>query len=274
MSVSVVLAIASKEWMSALRNRWVLGVSVILVMMALAISYFAFAPRGQTGFGGFEVTVVSLSSLVVYLVPIVALTLGFDAVVGEAEGKTLELVLTMPVTRLEFFLGKFIGLGASLAASIVAGFGLAGVVIALRAGTAQLGDYAFFIASAVLLGLVFLSLALMASAAAGERSKAVAWVLFFWFFFVLVYDLVLIGVLVATEGRMGGGAFSALLYLNPADLFRLMNLAGVEGMRATYGLTTLAQGPLFDVRVLAAGMLLWIAVPLAAGYMIFRKKRY
>lgn len=271
---TLIYSIAIKEFKNSLRNRWILAVTLILALLALIISYFGFAPRGETGFGGFEVTIVSLSSLVTYLVPIIALTLGFDAVVGEAEGKTLELILTMPVSRLEFFLGKFAGLSMSIVTSIVLGFGLAGVVIALKAGTAQVSDYILFMFSAILLGLTFLGLALMISVMVKERSKAIGWVIFFWFFFVLIFDLVLIGLLVATEGNVSPTLFSGLLYINPTDIFRLINLTSVKGVKTAYGLATLTKGGLFDQAFLYAGMVLWIALPLGVGYYIFKKRSY
>ncbi len=271
---SLIYAVASKEFRNSIRNRWVLAVSVILALLALSISYFGFAPRGETGFGGFEVTIVSLASLVTYLVPIIALTLGFEAIVGEVEGKTLELILTMPVSRLELFVGKFLGLSASLVVSTVFGFGFAGAVIAWQAGTAHAGSYLFFILTSVLLGLAFLSLALLISVVVKERSKAVGWVVFFWFFFVLIFDLLLIGVLVGTGGKINPTLFSALLYLNPTDVFRLMNLTSVESVRVTYGLATLTKGGLFSPSLLFAVMVLWIFAPLAGGYLIFNRRRY
>lgn len=271
-SVSLISTVAVKEFKNSIRNRWVLAVALILALMALAISYFGFAPRGETGFGGFDVTIVSLASLVTYLVPIIALTLGFDTIVGEAEGKTLDLILTMPISRLELFLGKFFGLSLSIITSTVVGFGVAGVLIAMKSGTTHLGDYIFFILSAILLGLSFLSLALMISVMVGERSKAIGLVIFFWFFFVLIFDLLLIGLLVSTEGKVSSSLITALLYANPADLFRLLNLASIESVKTAYGLATVTKGKAFTQPFLYAGMLFWVFWPLATGYLIFRKR--
>ncbi|MDH3974675.1 MAG: ABC transporter permease [Deltaproteobacteria bacterium] len=272
MSPVLISTVAVKEFKNSIRNRWIIGVSLILAVMALAISYFGFSPRGETGFGGFDVTIVSLASLVTYLIPIIALTLGFDTVVGEAEGKTLELILTMPINKFELYLGKFIGLSLSIVTSTVAGFGIAGAIIAWKSGTEHISDYIFFIISAILLGLAFLSLALMISVMVKERSKAIGWVIFFWFFFVLIFDLVLIGILVATEGKISTFLFSALLYANPADLFRLLNLASIESVKTAYGLATITKGKAFSQPFLYGGMFIWIIWPLLAGYFIFRRR--
>lgn len=54
----------------------------------------------------------------IYLVPLIAVLLGYDAIVGEQEGGLLELLLSMPITRLAILLGKYLGLSAALAGAI------------------------------------------------------------------------------------------------------------------------------------------------------------
>ena len=100
-----VRVIASKEFRDRIRNRWVLAVALIFSLFSVAIAYFGTAQQGEVGFRGIDVTVASLVSLVIYLVPLIALVLGYDAVVGEKERGSLELLLSMPITRFEILLG-------------------------------------------------------------------------------------------------------------------------------------------------------------------------
>lgn len=86
-----VRVIAAKEYRDRIRNRWVLAVALIFALFALAIAYFGSAQQGEVGFRGIDVTVASLVSLVIYLVPLIALILGYDAIVGEKERGSLEL---------------------------------------------------------------------------------------------------------------------------------------------------------------------------------------
>jgi hypothetical protein len=65
------------------------------------------APTGTLGADRLSVTVASLTSLAVYLVPLIALLMSFDAIAGEVERGTLPLMLTYPVGRAELLLGKF-----------------------------------------------------------------------------------------------------------------------------------------------------------------------
>uniref|UniRef100_UPI0025EB70DF ABC transporter permease n=1 Tax=Thiobacillus sp. TaxID=924 RepID=UPI0025EB70DF len=102
--------IAGKEFWDRIRNRWVLAVALVFTAFALAIAYFGGAQQGAVGFRSIEFTIASLVSLVIYLIPLIALILGFDAIVGERERGSLDLLLSMPITRFELLLGKYLGL--------------------------------------------------------------------------------------------------------------------------------------------------------------------
>lgn len=266
--------VAANEYRNSLRNKWMIVASMILALFALSISMFSAGSAGRLGLSGFDITLVSLTSLVIYLVPLIALTLGYDTIVGEMEGKTMELMLTMPVSRGEIYLGKFLGLAAGLSTSIVVGFGTAGLLIASRVGGAALGPYLIFILTSVLLGLCFLSLAMFLSALLDQRAKAIGWATFLWFFFVLVFDLLLISVLVGTEGRIDPEIFPLMLYLNPTDVFRLIGVFSIPSVKVSYGLVTLAKGWAFQPVILFAGLLAWTVGPMIAGYLVFARKKF
>jgi Cu-processing system permease protein len=263
--------VAAKEFRDRIRNRWVLAVTVVFTVFALAIAYVGAAPQGELGLRGMQVTIASLVSLVIYLVPLIALILGFDAVVGERERGSLDLLLAMPMTRAELLLGKYLGLAAALSASTVVGFGLVGALLAFKLPGAALYHYAGFVASAVLLGLAFLSLALMVSVLATDRARASGAAIALWFFFVLVFDLLLLGSLVLGGDAVGSAALPWLMLANPADLFRILNIFSFDDLRTLYGLATVFPERLADPRLLGAVMLAWIAAPLGVAAWRFRR---
>ena len=266
-----IAAIARKEFRDRLRSRWVLAVAVVLAVFALVIAYFGAAQQGAVGFKGIELTIASLTSLVIYLVPLIALILGYDAVIGERERGSLDLLLSLPLTRLELLLGKYLGLAAALAFSTVAGFGLVGVVLSYGIGLTGLLDYAGFILSTLLMGLAFLSFALLLSVLATSKVVASGAAIALWFFYVLVYDLILLGMLVVTEGQYVGGLFPILLLLNRADIFRILNIFSLEEVKSLYGLATVFPATLASPWLLGGAMLFWILAPLALAYFRFRK---
>jgi Cu-processing system permease protein len=266
-----IAAVAAKEFSDRLRNRWVLAVALVFTVFSLAITYFGSAAQGQIGPRSIEATIASLVSLVIYLIPLIALLLGFDAIVGERERGSLDLLLALPITRLELLLGKYLGLAAALALSTLAGFALVAALLWHRFGMGGLYHYGGFVVSSVLLGLAFLSLALLLSVLARDRTRASGLAIALWFALVLVFDLLLLGLLVASGGELGGllggDGFAYLLLLNPADVFRILNVFSLDDMARLYGLASVVPPALGNPWLMGGAMLAWIAAPLAlAGW--------
>ena len=94
-----ILALARAELRIAARNRWVIIAVAMMGLFSLALAAAGSAPTGALGADRLSVVVASLTSLAVYLVPLVALLMSFDAVAGEVERGTLPLLLTYPVSR-------------------------------------------------------------------------------------------------------------------------------------------------------------------------------
>ena len=265
-----VRVIASKEFRDRIRNRWVLAVALIFSLFSLAIAYFGSAQQGAVGFRGIDVTVASLVSLVIYLVPLIALILGYDAIVGEKERGSLELLLSMPITRFEILLGKFLGLSAALASSTVLGFGAGLLLLSSQLTSHDVYHYLGFAGSAVLMGMAFLSLSLLVSVLTADRIRASGVAIGLWFFFVLIFDLLLLGVLVLSQGKLGSAAFGAILMLNPADVFRLLNIFSSEQVQTMYGMATVVPENLTNPAVLLAIMLGWIVTPFVLANWRFK----
>lgn len=265
-----VQAVAAKEFRDRLRNRWVLAVAVVFTVFSLLITYFGSAAQGQIGPRSIELTIASLVSLVIYLIPLIALLLGFDAIVGERERGSLDLLLALPITRLELLLGKYLGLAGALTLSTVSGFALVALLLYQRFSWAGLYHYAGFVLSSVLLGLAFLSLAVLLSVLARDRTRASGLAIAMWFALVLVFDLLLLGLLVATGGQFGGQVFAYLLLLNPADIFRILNVFSLDDVQRLYGLASILPPALSQVGWLSSAMLAWIVAPLALASWRFR----
>jgi Cu-processing system permease protein len=262
--------IAAKEFQDRLRNRWVLVIGVVFAAFALLIAYFGGAQQGAVGFKGIELTIASLTSLVIYLLPLIALILGFDAIVGEKERGSLDLLLSMPITRLELLLGKYLGLAGALAVATLGGFGLAGGVLGWQLDANALYHYAGFVLSALLLGLSFLSIALLISVLASDRTRASGLAIGAWFAFVLVFDLLLLGLLVASAGEVNSQFAAYALLFNPADVFRILNIFSMAEVQSLYGLATVFPESLANPLLLGGVMVAWIVGPLALAIWRFK----
>ena len=270
MEFTPIFTVAAKEFRDRMRNRWVLAIALVFTVFSLVIAYFGSAQQGQVGFRSIEVTIASLVSLVIYLIPLISLLLGFDAIVGERERGSLGLLLSLPITRLELLLGKYLGLALALTLSTVAGFGLVAVILWKHMDANALFHYGGFMFSSVLLGLAFLSIAILLSVVARERTRASGLAIATWFFFVLVFDLLLLGLLVTTGSQFSGDTFAWLLFLNPADVFRILNVFSLEDVRTLYGLASVVPESLGNQYTMGGVMLLWIVCPLALANWRFK----
>lgn len=271
------LVVAAKEFRDGLRNRWVLAITLVFAMLAIALAWFGAAVSGEVGFTRVSTTIASLASLAVFLIPLIALMLAYDSIVGEDENGTLLLLMTYPLSRTGLLAGKFLGHAAIMALSTLLGFGIAGLVIVVFDAEATLGalagPFTLFIGSAILLGWCFLALSYLISAIAHEKARAAGMALVVWFLFVLVYDLILLGILVGTEGQVNEGVFQALLMINPTDIFRLINLTGFEQVAEASGMLAIATREQHSVAALVALLGLWVIAPLAIAAAVFRRRR-
>ncbi len=227
MDFNAVKTIARQELIINIRNRWTLIFAGAFGVLVLAISYFGLVTGGAIGFQGFARTSASLLNLVLYIVPLVALTMGTLSFTSEKSAS--ELLFSQPVTRGEILLGKLSGLFASIATATVAGFGLAGAIIAVKAGAQGATRYPVFVALSLLLALVFLSLAAWVSALCQRKAKAFGIALFLWFFFVLFYDLIVIGGTFLMKERAANQFIFASLFGNPVDMVRVASLLALDG---------------------------------------------
>ncbi len=253
-----VLAVTKKEFLDSIRNKWILAVTAIYTILTLVTSYFGAASAGgATGFQGFRETAVGMNTTAALLVPILSLMLGYAAIAGEREQGSLGLLLSMPLTRLELLLGKFLGLTLVVGTAIVAGFGFAGVLIA---------------------GGAFLALSILFSSLLQRRSSALAVAVLLWFFFSIIYSVILVGVYVATGGqvRVGPGGPGAIEFpgwywgaqvFNPALAYRLyfvgaFNVSGLE-LGAIPGFV--------NPWTIDLSLLAWILVPILLAYLFLRR---
>lgn len=275
--MNVILTIAAKEIRQAVRNRWVLAATLLLAALALSLTFLGAAPSGSNvGARPLDVVIVSLSSLTIFLVPLIALLISHDAIVGEMERGTMLLLLSYPVARWQVLVGKFFAHLAVLAFATCFGYGAA--VAALFATGAQmdkdgLAAFAVMIGSSVLLGAVFVAIGYLASALVRDRGTAAGVCIGVWLLLVLVFDMALLGLLVLDKGQnISAATLNALLLLNPTDVYRLFNLSGFANVSMFSGMAGLAGSATLSVGTLVAALALWSLVPLAFASLSFSRR--
>ncbi len=276
-----VYTVAKKEFTDHIRNRWILILIIVFIMLTLVASFLAGQrSTNDTTLGGAEETVVTLLSIAGILLPLIAIMLGFATIAGEAESGALALVLSYPIRRSEVLLGKFLGLGGILAFTALVGFGVGGLFITISSGTAQILGFLAFIGLTVLFGLMYLSPIICLSALLKRRVTAIGGGIFL-FLWSPIYDMIIFGVFLATSDLsttqiMQGGSFSLPAWmwwsigLSPSDLYETTVMKAFNVQQA-FGYSM----PLPDylsTGLLIVFMCLWIAIPLLLAYVFFRRR--
>lgn len=256
------VALLVQEFWDRARDRWVLTISALFALLCSAVTLYGKSADEV----GTQLTGPSLVTLTSLLVPLVALVLGHDAVVGERERNTLGMLLSLPVSRFEVVLAKFAGRLMALLCSIALGLGAA-VAIAH-------GQSAVLLRLALptsLLGASFLALGILISSVSRRQVTAASLVVVCWFCLVFFYDLGLLGLLVASDGSVSTGTIGWLVSINPAGLFRTETLRRLSGPGVLEHLGVAVGGP---GRV--AEVLIWIAwsvLPIGLSGLLLARER-
>jgi Cu-processing system permease protein len=262
-----VFVVAVTEYRLAVRSRWALALTALFVAFGGVILTFSGSAVGPAGA---ERVVASLTSLAAYLVPLAALALGYDAIVGREDEGWLAVVFSLPVRRSEVVAGTYLGRVAVLAGATLLGFGFSGALIAREFGVAALPAFLGFLGGTVGAGAAFLAVALLLSTVAREKTHALGGALLAWVWFVLGHDLLALGVVAAAE--LPDAALSALVLSNPVSAFRVLVLSGL-GTTAGGGFTAVLAGSGLSTGALAASLVAWSVVPVAVAGVLVRRRR-
>jgi len=274
-----IYSVAKKEFMDNIRNKWIIAMMIIFLLLTILASYLAGGQAGgEETFGGMEDTVVTILSISTLLIPIIAIMLGYSTISGEAESGSLSILLTYPIKRIDVLLGKLFGLGSVLIFSIVVGFGTGGLIIAATVGAAEGIAYLAFIALTSVLGLMYLSLSICISAFCKKRVTSIAGgvMIFFW---AMIYGMIIFGILLATgitfeEFMTPGFAYPDWLFqsifFSPGDMYQ-MSVMQAFGLSQAFGFTIEAPEYL-SLGILTFAQFIWILVPLILAYIFFKRR--
>src|SRR5882757_4302320 len=136
-----------------------------------------------------------------FIVPIMAIGLGFDAVNSEFNRRTLSRVLSQPIYRDALLLGKFLGSLATLAVALVAlwlivlGAGL--LLLGIPPRGVEVARGVAFLAVAIAYGGVWLAASMLFSVIFRSTATSALCALGVWLFFLIVWPLIVPTIVVA-----------------------------------------------------------------------------
>ncbi len=202
-----------------------------------------------------------------FLVPLVAIALGFDAVNGEFNRRTLSRVLAQPIYRDALLLGKFLG-GLFTLALVLTAIWLMIVGLGLfRLGVPPTGEEVarglLFLVATIAYGGVWLGIALVCSIRFRQPATAALAAIAVWLFFTVFWGM-LIGLI--SQG-LARGAFNRiqlelfLARLSPNTLY-------AEAILAFLNPAVRAFGPLLPIQLIQLQWAVPTPLPLSQSLML------
>jgi Cu-processing system permease protein len=262
--MSITLRIAGFQLRDLLRGRW-------LIIYGLL---FLLATEGLLRLGGGDArALLSLSSLVLFLVPLVSLIFGTTSLYDAREFN--EMMLAQPVARHQVFAGLYAGLASGL--SIAAVIGISGPFLAHGLGTARLSTLIALLVSGVMLTVVFVAIAFLIALKCREKARGLAVAIAVWSVATIVYDGLVLLIANAYAAFPLERPMIALMLLNPVDLARVLLLMQLD-VAALMGYTGAVFQRFFGsgigTTVVMTALATWVAAPVLLGLRAFNRRDF
>jgi Cu-processing system permease protein len=273
MNLTAVLALAQREVTDALRNRWFIAYAGAFVTLTVALAIMIISSAGYGGVSGFGRTSAALINLVLFLAPLMGLSLGAQALATEREQGTMNYLLAQPISTLELFLAKFIGLAIATGTAIVTGFALSTLIISYLDSTQDVGVFVALTGLTVLLAWVSLSLGYLISSVSRRTTSALGVAMVVWLGLVLVGNLGLMGTAVILD--LSPDTLLATTLLNPLESYRIAAVQLLRNSLELLGPAGLVAQHRFGDSTLPAltlVLVLWLVIPLTLAYFAMARE--
>lgn len=280
-------AVAKKDFQDGIRSKLLWVLIAFFVVSLAGFAYLATSGSGSTGDDAGLVALLGFAAVaaVIVIVPLTGLTVSIKSIVRERELGTIRILLSLPHSRRDAVLGKFIGRSGLLTTAILAGFVPMGLILAVRTSNFPVTEYLMFVLVTVLFGVVFVAIGIGVSAFTATETRAtIAGVLFF---FLMYTWTSIVGWINNQMGSpLGPDAFDFLRRFQLFNVFidTLLVLLSLTSdlsptdpswVRLSRSLAELQSGPVesvpfyFQLWFAPVVLAIWIVVPLTIGYYRF-----
>jgi Cu-processing system permease protein len=241
-----------------LRNKIVIAYTIFLFI----ISFSIFSLEDTSGKG-----LLSLLNIILIIVPLVSIIFSTIYIYNCAE--FIELLVSQPVKRKTLWLSIFIGLAGSMSLAFFIG---AGIPVMLY----EFSDAGItMIAVGLLLSIIFVAIALLASVRTRDKAKGIGITILLWFYFTVIFDWLVLFLLFQFSDYPLEKFMVGISALNPVDLARVLILLKMD-VSAMMGYTGAVFKDFFGNNwgVLIAGMIMiaWAFFPLLFSVKKFNHK--
>lgn len=252
------------ELRDVMRSRWLVAYTLFFMLVTDTLLRFGSGAKA----------LVSLVSVALFIIPLVALV--FGTVFLDNAREFTELLLAQPVTRRQLYGGLYLGLTLPLAVAFVTGlalpFALHGV-----GDPAMIRPLAVLIATGVALTFVFTAFAFVIAAHSDDRLRRMGIAIGVWLLVAVLYDGIVLMLVMMFGDYPVERPMLGLMFANPVDLARVLLLLQFD-MSALMGYTGAAFQQFFGgvagSLIAATALAAWALAPIMLGLRGFGKRDF
>jgi Cu-processing system permease protein len=241
-----------------MRNKVVLAYT----FLSLTISLSVFNIESDSTKG-----LLSLLNIVLLIVPLVCIVFSTIYIYNSTE--FIELLVSHPVKRKSIWFSLFEGLSLSLVLAFLIGIGIPVIFYQPNATGCML------IAMGILLTIIFVGIAMLASLIARDKAKGIGLSILLWLYFSLIFDALLLFLLFQFQDYPLEKVMIGFSFFNPIDIGRIMILLKMD-TAALMGYTGAVFKEFFGsstgIIITLFILILWIVVPFLFSLKKFNRK--
>jgi len=260
----MILKILKYQLRDVFRSRWI--IAYVLFFLVLTDVLFRFGGDGLR-------VATSMMNIILIVIPLASIILGAFYLYNARE--YIEMLLCHPVKRHQLFWGMFLGLALPLVAAFAGGVLLPYLYNAASAEAWRSALMLVFTGS--MLTVIFVALAYYLALRFDDRIKGLGLALVICLFFTIIYDGIILFVIYLFSSYPLEKPVLVMSLLNPIDLGRILLLLQFD-ISALMGLTGAVFREFFGtplgMSVSVASLLIWLAVPVTAGFRRFLVKDF
>jgi ABC-2 type transport system permease protein len=264
--------VAKKDFLDVRRAKIVWFVGALYTLFMVLLVYFGQNTQSEPSILN---ALWNLTAVGAMFIPLIALVTAYLAIAGERESGAIKYLLSVPNSRTDVVLGKFVTRTGVVSAAILLAFLVGGVLTLAWYPSPEMDTFALMAGLTVLYALTYVAVAIAISAATASRSRAMGGSIAFFFVtsvlnvfgpLQLAVDY-LLNDLAGLEVSMNQIVFVQALISPTAAYVNSTGLAFPAGFN-----TIPPELPWFlQGETMLVVMLGWLVVPLALGIRQFRR---
>jgi ABC-type transport system involved in multi-copper enzyme maturation permease subunit len=244
----------------------------VFLLLAINIPVMVLLVGGYLPPNYLSVFLTNLVAISFPFLPLLALPMGSTVIVDEKESGTLEYMMSNPISRFEFILGRLTGMAVATSAVVLLGYGLA-AFIAYKADYSGYAEVGVTLLVALALNATMLGISMTVSTLSRRKATALGIAIFIWFLFTALANVEYLSIVTT----LISGPWVALVFvlLNPIQIATLLVPGLVGADLSQQGSVGFLMVHLFHAaawEVLTVAMALWLVFFLLLTVFIFTRQ--